>query len=406
MASLIQEQDGRRRIQFYDGNRKRRNIGLGSISERNAERIRDKVEQLVEHSVTGTPLDGEVSRWAAGLDDKLYGKLAKAGLVETRERAAVDAAESHPSAGQMLGAFLTDYLAKRTDVKQGALTFYGHTQRNLEAFFGADKLLSDITEGDADDFRHFLKRDGLSDATVNRCCGLAKTFFRAAVRHRLLPANPFQDLDASPKSNSTRQRFIDREVIDRVIEVAPDAEWRLLIALARYGGLRIPSEALSLKRQDVDFARERIRVTAPKTAHHDGRGVRDLPLFPELLEPLRDVFEQAEDGAEYVITRHRPASVQDKAGLSKIRGCSGFWFAQLLFRWGWRQVGSAVHLQARGEVGRAPGPQVLDAAVTQRAANHFRSDLNRRGHHRQQLTRQTLGCPLTATTQQTFAFAD
>ncbi|NQV26959.1 MAG: site-specific integrase [Rhodopirellula sp.] len=314
MASLIQEKDGRRRIQFYDGNRKRRSIGLGSISERNAERIRDKVEQLVEHAVTGTPLDSDVSRWVASLDDRMHSKLAKAGLDDSRPGQQPASRADESAIVQCLESFLNSYIEKRTDVKQGTRTFYGHTRRNLVDYFGADRALSEITEGDADDFRRYLIRELPSEATVNRRCGMAKTFFRAAVRHRLISSNPFKDLEASPKSNAARQRFIDRETIDRIIECAPDAEWRLIIALARYGGLRIPSEALSLKWSDINFERERIRVTAPKTAHHDGRGTREIPMFPELVIPLRDAYEAAPDGEEYVISRHRPKAVIDSSG--------------------------------------------------------------------------------------------
>ena len=84
MASLFRLADGRKRIQFYDGNGKRRSVGLGSISNRNAERIRDKVEQLVEHCITQTPLDQSVSRWLVDLDEKLHAKLVKAGLAEAK----------------------------------------------------------------------------------------------------------------------------------------------------------------------------------------------------------------------------------------------------------------------------------------------------------------------------------
>ncbi|MBI1311365.1 tyrosine-type recombinase/integrase [bacterium] len=314
MASLIQESDGRRRIQFSDAKGKRPSIGLGSISERNARRIKDKVEQLVEHSITGIALDPEVSRWVAGLDDRLHRKLVKVGLAESRQVEAVEPADE--SKAVTLGEFLDDYVDKRTDVKKGTLTFYGHTKRNLIAYFGSDKPLAEITEGDADDFRRFLKREKLSDATVNRRSGLAKTFFRAAVRHRLIAVNPFQDLKATSKANDKRQRFIDRETVDRIIKAAPDAEWRLIIALARYGGLRIPSEALSLRWCDVDHERQRIRITSPKTEHHEGRDSREIPIFPELVEPLRDAWEQSDHGnpSDYVISRHRPASVIDSAG--------------------------------------------------------------------------------------------
>jgi integrase len=59
-------------------------------------------------------------------------------------------------------------------------------------------------------------------------------------------------------------------------QAAPDAEWRLLIAPSRCGGMRCPSEHLSLRWQDVDWERTRFRVDSPKT------GQRWVPIFPEL----------------------------------------------------------------------------------------------------------------------------
>jgi len=78
-----------------------------------------------------------------------------------------------------------------------------------------------------------------------------------------------------------------------------------MFALARYGGLRCPSEVLSLRWQDIDWENGRFTVSSPKTEHHDGRESRIVPLFPELQPYLEDCFELAEDGAEYVITDYR-----------------------------------------------------------------------------------------------------
>lgn len=78
-----------------------------------------------------------------------------------------------------------------------------------------------------------------------------------------------------------------------------------MFALARFGGLRCPSEVLSLRWGDIDWARERIIVTSPKTEHHEDGESREIPLWPELRPYLQDCFDQAQDGSEYVITDYR-----------------------------------------------------------------------------------------------------
>ena len=247
----------------------------------------------------------------------MHAKLVRTGLTEARGPEVQDKPDILESVG--LKQFLTDYFDRRTDIKKSSLTVYGHVRRNLLAFFESDKTLSDFTTGHAVDFGRFLKQAGLASTTIDRRISLARTIFEDAVRHQLISVNPFSDVRKPLKSimsrnNKSRQRFIEKTTIDRVMDFAADAEWRLLIVLARYGGLRVPSEPLSLRWCDVDWQRKRVLVTAPKTEHHEGKGTRWIPMFPELVDPLRDVYEQAEPGDEFVIVNNRPATLRDSAG--------------------------------------------------------------------------------------------
>jgi integrase len=222
----------------------------------------------------------------------LHAKLAAAGLVAAR-------------GSWLLGPWVDGYIAGRTDVKPGTATVLGMTRRNLVEFFGADRPLASITPGDADDWRRHLIGEGLADNTVRRRCGIAKQFFRAAIRKRLLADNPFADLKAVVQSNPAKAFFVTRAMTDAVLAACPDAQWRLIVALSRYGGLRCPSEHLALRWADVLWDKDRMHVQSPKTEHHEGGESRMVPIFPELLPYLRDAFDLAEPGAEHVITRYR-----------------------------------------------------------------------------------------------------
>ncbi|HUT45258.1 MAG TPA: site-specific integrase [Sedimentisphaerales bacterium] len=70
--------------------------------------------------------------------------------------------------------------------------------------------------------------------------------------------------------------------------------------------------------QDVDWERSRIRVHSPKTEHHEGKESRIVPLFPELVPYLREVFEQDEPGSEYVVTRYRSMNCNLRTQLQRI----------------------------------------------------------------------------------------
>ena len=94
----------------------------------------------------------------------------------------------------------------------------------------------------------------------------------------------------------------------------PIGNGSLLLALARYGGLRTPSEPLALEWNDVNWERDRFRVVAPKTEHQDG-GERWVPLFPELRPFLEEAFEWAAPGTIHVVTRWRDAELNLRTGL-------------------------------------------------------------------------------------------
>ena len=114
---------------------------------------------------------------------------------------------------------------------------------------------------------------------------------------------------ASVKANPDRYYFVNREDAQKVLDHCPDAQWKLIFALARYGGLRCPSEVLALTWAHVNWEHDRIRVPSLKTAHIEGMDARVIPLFPELRPYLMEVFDEAEPGTEHVITRYRQRNV-------------------------------------------------------------------------------------------------
>ena len=105
-----------------------------------------------------------------------------------------------------------------------------------------------------------------------------------------------------------------REEIDRVLKSCPDHHWRAITALSHDGGLRCPSEVLSLRWQDIDWDAGRIIVQSPKTEHHPGKASRVIPLFPELRPILAESFDLAPDGAEFVVDAKFRKAAMGKAG--------------------------------------------------------------------------------------------
>jgi integrase len=313
VASITREPNGRRTIQFVGSDGKRRSIRLGKCSQKTAEAVRVKVEHLAAAVNHGTALDDETSRWVAALDSVMHERLAAVGLAKGRE------AESGARADDAtLAGFIKQYIAARPGMKPNTLKNYRQTERSLVDYFGADRLLSEITAGDCDDWKAHQEAKGNAPATIGRNVKRARQFFRAAVRKRLLADNPMQDVKAPAQVNTARAFYVSREATEKIIAACPDAEWRLIVALARYGGVRTPSETFALTWADVDWEHNRVRIPSPKTACHAGRESRTLPLFPELRPHLEAVFDEAEPGTTYVIAKHRIASANLRTTLERI----------------------------------------------------------------------------------------
>ena len=309
MASVGRDRNGTRRILFIDpADGRRRTIRLGRCSQRQAQAVKVKVEHLVKAKIMGGDMDDEVARWVTTIGDDLHTRLAGVGLLQGRVNA-------------KLGEFLHSYMeGRRAEIKPQTAVHLGHTIRNLLAFFDSEKPLREITEQDAIGFRSYLVKEGLAEATVRRRCGIGKQFFAAAMEGGMIGNNPFKSkrLPCSVRGNKERQFFVTPDMTEQILTACPDAEWRLLVSLARFAGLRTPSESLRLRWQDIDWERGRFTVHSPKTEHHSGHESRVVPLFQEVREPLMQVFEAAEDGAEFCITRYRPNNLNLRTQFERI----------------------------------------------------------------------------------------
>jgi site-specific recombinase XerD len=162
--------------------------------------------------------------------------LARADRIQPRE------AKREYTLGEWLGKYIASCAIKKNNTRRK----YEVTKKHLVNFFGEDRLLSSITPGDADEWRESLVKQDTAQATVAREAKRAKQYVEAAVRKRLIEANPFADLKTGPRTNDTRKHHVDRDTVAKVIEACPDAVRRLILALSRFGGLRCHSETLEL----------------------------------------------------------------------------------------------------------------------------------------------------------------
>ncbi len=308
MASIGRDKNGHRRILFVGENGRRNTIRLGKCTEKQAEAFKIRIEALIAARITGQQ-DDEVSRWVAGLPDHIHTRIAKTGLLSPRQ---------HRS--ESLNSFLQRYIANQADRKPNTRNSYEQARRWLVRCFGEHRPINQITAADAGEFVQFMVGNGLAArSSARRKTGLAKQFFKAAIREGVYRgSNPFEGLPCNVRADKSRQAFIERETIEKVIDACPNAEWRLMVALARYGGLRVNTEPPELRWSEIDWVTGTMRVRSPKTEHIDGHGSRIIPIFLELRPYLEDAYKLAEPGAEFVITTYRQKNANLRTTFEKI----------------------------------------------------------------------------------------
>jgi integrase len=270
---------------------------------------------LLAARMARTALDRDTAAWLADVSGTLRKRLAAVGLIDAPTEIDNTAAQASMVT---LDRWLTTCLAKRADVSPNTRRIWGQTKARLTRFFGPDRPLARITRGDAIDWRLSLVAEKLADASVRKHCGFAKHFFAQAVDHEIIMANPFGKLVSAPVGNEARQYFVSRQETQRVLDACPDAEWRLIVALSRFGGLRCPSEHFALTWEDVNWAENRLHVASPKTERHEGHKSRTVPVFPELRPYLEAAWEAAEHGTLHVISRHRMGAGNLRTQLARI----------------------------------------------------------------------------------------
>ena len=219
--------------------------------------------------------------------------------------------EATPAA--TLAAFLKAYIDGRVDLKPATRILRGQVIRDLNDFFGESREVQTISPGDADDFKQWLVGRKLAPTTVHKRLQVARSFFHAMRRRKLIAENPFDGVKSAATGIKDRQRFVTRAEIAQVLDACPDHHWRAIVALCRFGGLRCPSEVLSLRWQDVDWEAGRIVVASPKT-ENSGKASRTIPLFPELRTILDEAFDLAPPGAVFVVDERFRKSAMGPGG--------------------------------------------------------------------------------------------
>jgi integrase len=149
----------------------------------------------------------------------------------------------------------------------------------------------------------------LAPNTVRTDCRKATHFFIAAVEQGILTENPCRPLrDLAERRNEERERFMTAAASRRVWSACPTAEWRVIFALVRFGGLR-PSGILRAEWEDVRLKQQVLYVRGSKGRHGSGPRGREIPLLPEIRAALDGLRAERPDATGRIVLPYSDSSV-------------------------------------------------------------------------------------------------
>jgi integrase len=216
-----------------------------------------------------------------------------------------------------VGSLITEFLSRRSGLSDATLDKHDQALTPLKQSHGR-RAITSLTVADAKSLVSSIKNSGLASTTSAKRLQTIKAFGQWLVDAEYLPENPFDPIKPGRgKAFEQSREFIPLAVFHRVLETVRNPEWRTLLVLARYGGLRIPSEIHRLMWIDIRWATKEICIQKAKTEP------RVCPLFAPIERELRNLRESLEGaGIETPFVFGRwgslTASSNLRAGLDRI----------------------------------------------------------------------------------------
>jgi integrase len=208
---------------------------------------------------------------------------------------------------------------------------YGVSRKALLTHFARHKVNA-ITPVAVEMFRDARYRDGITKATVNRDLQFLRLVCREAIANKFMAEGPFarrQIVFHNEVQERRKPRILTFEEEARLLTACP-LLLKTAVVLVLETGLRLQSEALRLRWDDIDFEGSTLYVRRSKTH----RGIRDLFLTPRCMEMLRD-WQKVVGNSGFVFPSNRNqsgslTSLQHSWELATEKaGLDGLWFYNL-----------------------------------------------------------------------------
>ncbi|MBX3743652.1 MAG: tyrosine-type recombinase/integrase [Akkermansiaceae bacterium] len=268
-------------------------------------------------------------REAGATDEKsqqIYRLLKDAAALATRNELTADRGRqflekmTEFATGTALRSYtITDWMEfwlanKKASAKPATFARYKNAVARFKAHLGsrATQRLETITSGDIQKFRDKLHSEGRSAKTSNGYLKDIRSCITSAVKEGLLPRNPASTVSVLSEEDSVSREPFTIEEVQKLIHAAPSKEWKGLILLGAFGGLRL-GDAATLKAGTIDFSKKCITYLPQKTSRK--KKVVTVPLSIALEQYFLD-YPVPDDPAAPLFPQLAKVSPAGRNGLS------------------------------------------------------------------------------------------
>jgi integrase/recombinase XerC len=198
----------------------------------------------------------------------------------------------------MIERFL-DYIRYERNLSPQTVMTYEQFLRDFESYFRGLDTTADWTTVDADIIRDWLEQmldNGAKATTVNTALSAVRSFFRYALRRKLVEKDPAHLIEG-PKKSKPLPQFVREKEMDELID---DKEWgdtfidvraRAILILLYETGVRV-SELTGLDDEDLDVTAGQLKVTGKRNKQ------RIVPFGQELATAIGQYVNQRDTEVE------------------------------------------------------------------------------------------------------------
>lgn len=292
MASIFKRPSGSWTVEVYLDGRKKRKINLPTKSQREARRVADNIQRLVNCRKSGLEPD-DLLPWIDKIHNDgpaIYKRLGELGLVKFKEEVPKHELQ------EVVGMLENTISSKKTNTRNA----FSVAMNIMFRYFPKNTFIEDVDSLRVFQFVTWLRSPSakitggtFSEATISRAIGYFRSVFSLAVQFGWISENPFLDIKKGSMANTENWHYISKDFVVEKISKHDNKADALCVALARFAGIRGLSELLPLKWEHIKFS-DKIRsghiiIHAPKVkgSRHETRTVPLSPLLERLLSEWR-----------------------------------------------------------------------------------------------------------------------